>query len=153
VATASGKDPGLRVSDADRDAVVTELGRHFQVGRLDQNEFGERMGAALGAKTEGDLAGLLADLPRAGLPGTAQLAGRAADAPAGRARRAGPPPLIALLPVALVAFVIIGFASAGWRHGTGWPFAPFGLFWLVIPFLAIRARAASRRRHRTEGGR
>jgi len=28
----------LRVSDADRDAVLTELGRHFQAGRLDPAE-------------------------------------------------------------------------------------------------------------------
>jgi hypothetical protein len=161
VATTSGREPGLRVSDADRDTVVTELGRHFQDGRLDQNEFGDRMGAALSAKTEGDLAGLLADLPRPYLPDTAQLGVRP---PAGLAdsarttdpvgRRYGRPPLIALLPVALLpvafaAFVIVGFVSGGWQHGSGWggwPFAPFGLLWLVIPILAIRARARGWRR-------
>ena len=34
---------GLRVSDAERDAVVTELGEHFQQGRLDHAEFDERV--------------------------------------------------------------------------------------------------------------
>lgn len=41
--------PDLRVSDAERDAVVTELGEHFQQGRLDQAEFDERMTKALSA--------------------------------------------------------------------------------------------------------
>jgi Domain of unknown function (DUF1707) len=36
-------DPDLRVSDAERDAVVTELGEHFQQGRLDQAECDERL--------------------------------------------------------------------------------------------------------------
>jgi len=151
VATASGRDPGLRVSDADRDAVVTELGRHFQDGRLDQSEFGERMSAALCAKTEGDLAELLADLPRSG-----QLAGPAPTGPADRMY--GRPPLIALLPIAIVAFIVAGLISGGWHHGTGWsgwPFAPFGLFWLVIPFLVIRTRfrGARQRQFRSERGR
>jgi len=151
MATASANNPGLRVSDADRDAVVTELGRHFQDGRLDQNEFGERMGAALTARTEGDLAGLMADLPRAG-----QLADGAPPGPTGRWH--GRPPLAALLPIALAAFIVVGLISGGWHHGTGWsgwPFAPFGLFWLVVPFLVIRARArgSRRRQFRSEGGR
>ena len=38
-----GAHPDLRVSDAERDAVVTELGEHFQQGRLDQAEFDERL--------------------------------------------------------------------------------------------------------------
>jgi len=37
-----GARPELRVSDAERDAVVTELGEHFGQGRLDQSEFDER---------------------------------------------------------------------------------------------------------------
>ena len=55
---------GLRVSDAQRDAVVTELGEHFEQGRLDRAEFDERVTQALAAKTESDLDGLLADLPQ-----------------------------------------------------------------------------------------
>jgi hypothetical protein len=159
VATASGKDPGLRVSDADRDAVVTELGRHFQDGRLDQNEFDERIGAALSAKTEGDLAGQLTDLPRLDLPSTAQLAERASASLSGpTGRRYGRPPLIALLPIVFAVLVVTGVVGAGWHHGTGWagwPFAPFGLLWLVIPFLAIRAwvRGSRRRPYQSEGGR
>jgi hypothetical protein len=159
VATASGKDPGLRVSDTDREAVVTELGRHFQDGRLDQNEFDERIGAALSARTEGDLATLMTDLPRPDVRSTAQLAERAPSTPFGPAgRRYGRPPLIALVPVAFAVLVLTGLVTGGWHHGTGWggwPFAPFGLLWLVIPFLAIRARSrgSRRRQYQPEEGR
>lgn len=54
----------LRVSDADRDRAISELSEHFQVGRLTAEEFDERSGRALQAKTGKDLAVLLADLPR-----------------------------------------------------------------------------------------
>ena len=53
----------LRVSDADRDAVISELSEHFQAGRLTKDEFDERTGQALGARTGQDLAALMADLP------------------------------------------------------------------------------------------
>lgn len=70
----AGQNADLRVSDAERDAVVTELGEHFQAGRLDQAEFDERLTAAMTAKTRGQLDALLTDLPgvrRAnGWPGT-----------------------------------------------------------------------------------
>src|SRR5580693_4472022 len=54
----------LRVSDADRDRVISELSEHFQVGRLTAEEFEERSGRALQAKTGKDLEVLRADLPR-----------------------------------------------------------------------------------------
>ena len=53
----------LRVSDADRDRAAAELGEHFQAGRLTQEEFDERVGKAINARTQGDLDELLADLP------------------------------------------------------------------------------------------
>ena len=53
----------LRVSDADRDRVAAELSEHFQAGRLTQDEFDERVGQAISARTQGDLDELLADLP------------------------------------------------------------------------------------------
>jgi Domain of unknown function (DUF1707) len=57
--------PGdLRVSDADRDRAVAELSGHFQEGRLTLEEFDERSGQALRAKTARDLTSLFTDLPR-----------------------------------------------------------------------------------------
>jgi hypothetical protein len=53
----------LRVSDANRHAVVVELQRHFIEGRLDSDELGERIEQSLAARTFGELAEKLADLP------------------------------------------------------------------------------------------
>jgi hypothetical protein len=65
--TASGEyGPGdLRVSDADRDRAIGELSQHFQAGRLTLEEFDDRSGQAVRAKTGRDLAGLFTDLPSA----------------------------------------------------------------------------------------
>jgi hypothetical protein len=57
--------PGdLRVSDTDRDRAISELSEHFQSGRLTSEEFDERSGQALRARTGSDLEVLFADLPR-----------------------------------------------------------------------------------------
>jgi hypothetical protein len=70
-------DQHIRVSDAERNAVVELLGQHYAEGRLDQSEFDERVNRAMAAKTRGDLEGLFDDLPElgqgapaAGRPGT-----------------------------------------------------------------------------------
>jgi hypothetical protein len=59
----------LRVSDADRDRAVSELSEHFQTGRLTQEEFEDRSGRALQARTGKELSELFTDLPH-GLPAT-----------------------------------------------------------------------------------
>jgi Domain of unknown function (DUF1707) len=53
----------IRVSDADRDRVLSELSDAFQVGRITADEFDERSGQALSARTGKELTALLADLP------------------------------------------------------------------------------------------
>jgi hypothetical protein len=60
----SEPDDSLRVSDAERDAVLRTLGDHAAVGRLTLDELEERSGRALTAKTRGELATLTSDLPR-----------------------------------------------------------------------------------------
>lgn len=55
--------PYLRVSDAERADVADRLSKHYGDGRLDQAEFDERLERAMHAKTQGDLSGLLDDLP------------------------------------------------------------------------------------------
>jgi class 3 adenylate cyclase len=52
-----------RVADADRDRTVTLLREHVVEGRLTLDEFSERVGLALGAKTRADLDAVMADLP------------------------------------------------------------------------------------------
>src|SRR5258707_8465516 len=56
-------NPNLRASDAERADVADGLSKHYGDGRLDQAEFNERMERAMSAKTQGDFAGLFADLP------------------------------------------------------------------------------------------
>src|ERR1700736_1233864 len=112
---------GLRVSDADREAVVTELGEHFGQGRLDQAEFDERMTQALPARTERDLDGLLADLPPART---------AVSVPA---PRTWPHRLPAAFPLLLALVLTSTFAAGGWRHGwVAWP------LWWLLPVMILR---------------
>jgi hypothetical protein len=66
-----GFPPGdLRVSDADRDRAQSELSEAFRVGRITADEFDQRSGQALRARTGKELTALLADLPLAGPPAT-----------------------------------------------------------------------------------
>ncbi len=53
----------LRVGDADRQAVIAELQRHYVEGRLTSEELGERVAHALQARTFADFGPLLQDLP------------------------------------------------------------------------------------------
>lgn len=64
----SGGGPEMRVSDAERSAIGDTLSRHYAEGRLDDNEFKERLDRAMSAKTRADLAGLTTDLPRLDMP-------------------------------------------------------------------------------------
>lgn len=54
----------LRASQVERDRVVDKLRVHAGEGRLEIEELEQRVGAALAARTHGELASLLADLPR-----------------------------------------------------------------------------------------
>jgi hypothetical protein len=67
----SEPDESLRVSDAERDAVLRTLGDQAAVGRLTLDELEERSGRALTAKTRGELATLTSDLPVEASPGSA----------------------------------------------------------------------------------
>lgn len=92
----------IRASDAERSAVADSLTTHFMDGRLDRAEFDERLASALGAKTRGELAALLSDLPRA-----------VADQPVPAAPRPRAPRSLA--PLALIAFfgfLVVAAASS-----------------------------------------
>jgi hypothetical protein len=70
----------MRVGDAERDAVAADLGEHYTAGRLSLEELHERLEAVFAAKTFGQLARIMSDLP-----GPGRLAGLA--------RSFGPPPM------------------------------------------------------------
>jgi hypothetical protein len=109
----------MRVSDAERTEVADALSKHYSDGRLDQEEFNERLQKAMAAKTRGDLGGLLTDLP-----------------PLAPAQPTGPPARrggrTMLLVVAAFVFAI-AISSAMWT----WHF-PWLLFALVF-FLVWRS--------------
>ena len=54
-----------RVADADRDRTITALREHVVEGRLTLDEFSERVGLALEARTRGDLESVMESLPSA----------------------------------------------------------------------------------------
>jgi hypothetical protein len=62
--------PETRVSDAERDQVVASLREHCAEGRLTLDEFADRMGTALEARTKGELEPVLSDLPMPTTPGS-----------------------------------------------------------------------------------
>src|SRR5918995_2385670 len=57
------QDPGLRASDTERESTVELLREHGAAGRLDVEELEQRVGAAYAARTHGELATLMRDLP------------------------------------------------------------------------------------------
>jgi hypothetical protein len=137
-------DDRMRASDADREAVTARLRDHYAEGRLTQDELDERVSAALGAKTFGDLRTLTTDLP-----GPVPLPPRAAVRPSGD----GPPPWRYHRrhrpPVGL--FLLIGLLLVV-ASGGGW--AVFGffrlilVFWLVMMLTRFVIGLVYRRRHR-----
>lgn len=117
----------FRVSDAERDQAVAELSEHFQAGRLTQEEFEDRSGRALQARTRSDLTGLFTDLPRhtAFAP---RAAGPAGPAPGpGGLRRPGRFPVAPVILAVVVASIIAraAFGGMGHAHGHG------GFGWLI----------------------
>lgn len=123
----------LRVSDADRDRAVSELSEAFQAGRLTMEEFEERSGQALGARTGKDLTKLLADLPRSPVPAAVTQTGDASGPPL---RYAVPRMLFA---VPLIVAVVIAVTASG-RHGHHYTLGVFP----VLAVLLIITRMARR---------
>ncbi|AQP48916.1 hypothetical protein BW730_16855 [Tessaracoccus aquimaris] len=56
-------DDNIRIGDSEREAAVTELQNHHAAGRLSTDEFNDRMGKALEARTASELSALFYDLP------------------------------------------------------------------------------------------
>jgi len=111
----------LRVSDADRDRAVAELSEHFQTGRLTQEEFEDRSGRALQARTGDELSELFTDLPR----GQARADMPPATVDPGGMRRAGRVPVARVVIACVIASIIVGNVLGsvfGHAHGShfGW---------------------------------
>jgi hypothetical protein len=119
----------MRASDADRDAVVSELSEHFQAGRLTAGELDERTGRALAARTWGELGELVADLPAARPAVRAPAAASSGARPRPPSGHGAPPVIAALAGIGIAAVVLVTVAHGG-----------RGLIWLLLPVLLIARR-------------
>lgn len=144
-------DRNVRAGDADRDRAASALRRHFAEGRLTPEEFDERLTSALAARTMGDLADLLADLPPDpdgyALPVPVTQSGSARVA----SRRVGPPAVIwraqlaSYVTTSLMCVLIWLFTG-----GYFWPIWVIGPWGIAIAGQAIRGQSPGfgRDRHR-----
>ncbi|MEU8900883.1 DUF1707 domain-containing protein [Nocardia sp. NPDC048505] len=55
---------GTRASDAERDEIVRQLGRHLAEGRLDLGEYDQRVAQVYATALREELTAVLADLPK-----------------------------------------------------------------------------------------
>ncbi len=131
----------LRVSDADRERAIAELSEHFQAGRLTQEEFEERTGQALQARTRNDLAALFSDLPRDRASGASPAAGPVRPGPRQPVEpyRAPIPRVAVVVCAVVVAVSVLGGASSG--HHALFGLAPVLIVLLVARFVFLRRRA------------
>ena len=127
------KTEPLRIGDAERDAAIAALSRHYGDGRLTSQEHEERIELAMNARTDADLGTLFADLPRFDdaaarrRPGVQLRSYRllrlmpiAVIAIVGTAILLHALPFILLVPL---AFLVMRFAfGRGWRRGCGFFF-------------------------------
>ncbi len=146
-------DDPIRASDVDREAVVATLREAYTAGRLNLDEFDERMTSAYAGKTWGDLRELTADLPvqpvlGSDLPGrqpspssSPVLASHPPRAEPELAQEPRPPvgptrrsPVAILIPVAVWTLLVL--------HGSVGP----GVVFLLIAVFALASIMASIRR-------
>jgi Domain of unknown function (DUF1707) len=138
----------LRASDADRDAVTERLREAAGEGRLEPDELEERVDRALRARTYGELARLVADLP--GPPNTPWRTPARRTRTLARSALLGAGLLAAVtVAVAVVAVVVVlVLAAAAW-------WLACVVFWLLcrgsrrqLASRPHRRRAAAPRAHR-----
>ncbi|MGY4773358.1 DUF1707 SHOCT-like domain-containing protein [Kribbella sp. CWNU-51] len=146
----SDERPGgpIRIGDSEREDAVKRLGEHYEAGRLSAEEHAERVGRALEAKTDTDLAALFSDLPGTQQAGQQQAGQTGPRPPFGgqRPEWAAARGRIGKLPVPLlIALGVVGvLASIACVVGAGHPPAlPIAL--IVAAVVVIRKRRMERR--------
>ena len=108
-------DPRMRIADSDRERAMADLAMHYADGRLEHEEYDERLDAIWTARTRADLALLFNDLPRL----------QAAPPPRAIARVPGRPDSRRKFPVLPVLAVLILLSV----------FADAPLFLLIFPLM------------------
>lgn len=132
----AGRDLNLRAADADRERIAERLRKSHAEGRLDMDEFQERLERCYAAKTLGELGELVTDLPR--------------EDELGERRSLGPSRpwrwrLIPLVPILILLIVVLTATGHG-HHGFFWLWIPLVfLFWRMSWWRRRRSWAGSRR--------
>ena len=127
------RNPNLRASDADREATADRLRQHHTDGRIDQEEFQERLDRCFAAKTVGELAELTRDLPDD--TGRGRAGGRAGFGLFGCLRMI---PIVPIILAIVAIHLIVGVASG---------------LWILIPLLFLARFMFFRRGFRGWSGR
>jgi hypothetical protein len=126
----AGRDLNIRAADADRERIAERLRKSHAEGRLDIDEFQERLERCYQAKTLGELGELVRDLPRQDEPSER------------RSLRWFRPWRLAPLAPIVIALIVVSAATG--HH----------VFWLWIPLLFLFWRLSWwRRRHWLAGAR
>lgn len=127
----------LKASDADREHIAEQLRLAAAEGRLFADELEERLGAALTARTYGELDALVADLPPSSVvsrPARQSLARRPTAV------------LVVAIPLALLLIGLVASALGGhghpYHHGGG--ASLMWLVWLVIGWRVVMRRRRAR---------
>jgi hypothetical protein len=119
----------MKASDADRDAVLSGLSEHFQAGRLTADEFEDRTGRALAARTWGELRDLLQDLPTGPAGPRVPMTATTGAPPQRSPGRTALVPILVLAGIASAVAMSVGTAHVRW-----------GILWLLLPALFIARR-------------
>lgn len=138
--------PSIRTSDSERDRVAQLLQEHFAQGRLDHEEFTQRLSEVYKAKTVDELSEVTNDLPERDLADV----GRAAATDAG----AGTVPLRLRDPALMVPWVLYGgvnvlcffiwlivyFTTGASYPWFLWVLGPWGILMGVVTFGVLLAQ-------------
>ncbi len=114
----AGRDLNLRAGDADRERIAERLRESHAEGRLDIDEFQQRLERCYEAKTFGELGALVRDLPRHDEHNERRAS-----------RWMSPWRLVPLLPILIVLLVVS--AATGHEHHIAW-------LWIPVAFLIWR---------------
>ena len=141
----------MRAADADRQRVADQLKTALDEGRLDLGEYDERIQRAYGARTYGELDGLLTDLPgtipaqRSQVQPAApqhlsepEQSGQSGQPP----RKGGVGPMLSIFVICTLVWAISSVASGEFHYF--WP------LWVLIPVafaVLARLRDRDKRRH------
>jgi len=133
----------MRVSNADRTEVADRLSKHYGDGRLDEDEFNERLDRAMKAKTQADLHGIFADLPDSP-PEMSRPEEPKAMVPQRRQRSLFGRVVIIVLAVVIISSLWHAVTNPFWGLATGGLYIPWLLI-AVIAFFVWRSRSWHRR--------